>query len=90
MRCFRDSTDPAYREYCAEIVALQKRFTQEDRNRIVREFLSEGLNAKEVANHYGLSGAQVLYQWVGRYIEETQIMRKTNDVGHEKWTSRIG
>lgn len=48
MRCFRDSTDPAYREYCAEIVALQKRFTQEDRNRIVREFLSEGLNAKKL------------------------------------------
>ena len=85
MRCFRDTTDPAYREYCAEIVALQKRFTQEDRNRIVREFLSEGLNAKEVAHHYGLSGAQVLYQWVGRYIEETQIMRKTKELTDEEF-----
>ena len=27
MKYFRDSTDPAYREYCAEIVGLQKRFT---------------------------------------------------------------
>ena len=58
MKYFRDSTDPVYREYCAEIVGLQKRFTADDRNRIVREFLSEGLNAKEVANQYHLSGAQ--------------------------------
>ena len=53
MTYFRDSTDPAYREYCAKIVGLQKRFSQQDRDRIVREFLSEGLNAKEVASHYG-------------------------------------
>ena len=85
MKYFRDSTDPAYREYCAEIVGLQKRFTAEDRNRIVREFLSEGLNAKEVANQYHLSSAQVLYQWVGHYIEETQIMRKTKDFTDEEF-----
>ena len=59
MTYFRDSTDPAYREYC--------------------------LNAKEVASHYGLSGAQVLYQWVGHYIEETQIMRKTKDFTDEEF-----
>ena len=85
MTYFRDSTDPAYREYCAKIVGLQKRFSQQDRDRIVREFLSEGLNAKEVASHYGLSGAQVLYQWVGHYIEETQIMRKTKDFTDEEF-----
>ena len=41
--------------------------------------------AKEVANHYGLSGAQVLYQWVGHYIEETQIMRNTKDFTDEEF-----
>ena len=51
----------------------------------MREFLSEGLNAKEVANQYHLSGAQVLYQWVGHYIEETQIMRKTKDFTDEEF-----
>lgn len=61
MTYFRDSRDPVYREYCASIVRLQKRFSQEDRDQTVREFLSEGLNAKEIADHYGLSGAQVLY-----------------------------
>lgn len=61
------------------------RFSQHDRDRIVREFLSEGLNAKEVAHHYGLSGAQVLYQWLGRYIEETQIMRKTKELTDEEF-----
>ena len=85
MTYFRDSTDPAYREYCAKIVGLQKRFSQQDRDRIVREFLSEGHNAKEVASHHGLSGAQVLYQWVGHYIEETQIMRKTKDFTDEEF-----
>ena len=61
MTYFRDLRDPVYREYCASIVRLQKRFSQEDRDQTVREFLSEGLNAKEIADHYGLSGAQVLY-----------------------------
>lgn len=85
MTYFRDSTDPAYREYCANVVAQQKRFTQEDRNRIVREFLSEGLNAKEVAFQYHLSSAQLLYQWVGHYIEDTQVMRKTKDFTDEEF-----
>ena len=85
MTYFRDSTESAYREYCAKIVGLQNRFSQHDRDRIVREFLSEGLNAKEVASHHGLSGAQVLYQWVGHYIEESQIMRKTKDFTDEEF-----
>lgn len=42
MTYFRDSTESAYREYCAKIVGLQNRFSQHDRDRIVREFLSEG------------------------------------------------
>ena len=45
MTYYRGEADPAYREYCAKIVSLQKRFSQEDRERIVREFLSEGLNS---------------------------------------------
>ena len=85
MTYFRGSTESAYREYCAKIVGLQNRFSQHERDRIVREFLSEGLNSKEVAHHYGLSGAQVLYQWVGRYIEETQIMRKTKELTDEEF-----
>ena len=40
MTYFRDSTESAYREYCAKIVGLQNRFSQHDRDRIVREFLS--------------------------------------------------
>ena len=67
MTYYRGEADPAYREYCA-ITGLKTRFSQQDRERIVREFLSEGLNVKEVAIHYGLSGPQVLYQWVGHYI----------------------
>ena len=85
MTYYRGEADPAYREYCAKIADLKNRFSQQDRDRIVREFLSEGLNAKEVANHYGLSGAQVLYQWVGHYIEETQIMRNTKDFTDEEF-----
>ena len=85
MTYFRDSTESAYREYCAKIVGLQNRFSQHDRDRIVREFLSEGLNAKEVAFQYHLSSAQLLYQWVGHYIEESQIMRKTKDFTDEEF-----
>ena len=48
MTYFRDSTDPSYREYCAKIVGLQKRFSQQDRARIVREFLSEGPPALKI------------------------------------------
>ena len=33
MTYFRDSTDPAYREYCAKIVSLQKRFSQQESGR---------------------------------------------------------
>ena len=76
MTYFRDSTDPAYREYCAKIVSLQKRFSQQDRDRIVREFLSEGLNAKEVASHYGLSGAQVLLGTTSRTLRSC-VKQKT-------------
>ncbi len=31
MTYFRDSTDPAYREYCAKITGLKTRFSQQDR-----------------------------------------------------------
>ena len=79
MTYFRYSTDPAYREYCAKIVAARLRFNQEQRNPIALKFLRQGLGAKEVAARYHLTGAHVLYQWVGRYIEETQIMRQSHD-----------
>ena len=84
MTYFRDSTDPAYREYCAKIVSLQKRFSQEDRERIVREFLSEGLNAKEVsmAQLYSdeLLKGKPLEQEQGPSISET--MAKLNMILH--------
>ena len=79
MTYFRDSTESAYREYCAKIIGARLRFSQEQRNQIALEFLRQGLDAKEVAARYHLSGAHVLYQWVGRYIEETQIMRQSHD-----------
>ena len=84
MTYYRGEADPAYREYCAKIVSLQKRFSQEDRERIVREFLSEGLNAKEVsmAQLYSdeLLKGKPLEQEQGPSISETMANGSSEDV----------
>ena len=79
MTYIKDSTDLAYREYCTKIIGARLRFSQEEHNPIALEFLRQGLDAKEVAARHHLCGAHIEYQWVGRYIEETQIMRQSYD-----------
>lgn len=78
MSGFYTSTDDQYRHYCRDVVDTRMRFSNEDRIEIVREFLEGKLEAKQIAERCQLSSVQVLYQWVGRYIDDSRTFNETD------------
>ena len=78
MSGFYTSTEDQYRHYCRDVVDARMRFSNEDRIEIVREFLEGKLAAKQIAERCQLSSVQVLYQWVGRYIDDSRTFNETD------------
>ena len=51
---------------------------REERAEYVRQFLEGEMSAEQIVQQYHLSSTQVIYQWIGHYIEEILMSSGVN------------
>ena len=49
-------------------------FDDEDKRRIVSEYLSQGMSARDLVSKYHLSSRQVLFGWMDKYVHEEELV----------------
>ena len=59
--------------YWKKIVKERTVFTDEDRTGIVAEYQAGKMTAAEIVKKYRLSGKQVLFSWMDRYLREESL-----------------
>ena len=65
--------------YWKKIVKERTVFTDEDRTGIVAEYQAGKMTAAEIVKKYRLSGKQVLFSWMDRYLREESLSLGTSE-----------
>lgn len=56
-------------------------FTDEDRMRIVSEYLQGEMSGEEIVSRYHLGGRHILFNWMDKFVREDKLVLLTSYLG---------